>query len=92
MHVTDANMVGYQVIVSPLMANDAFKRHKLFHLLEKHNSLRKRSKRVKITKYVEQTLGKKSTLFQRAPCAKMYTRGVHEGGVPPLLTAGFEGA
>ena len=48
--------------------------------LKKHNSLRKMSKHVKITKYVEQTLRKKSRLFLRAPCAKTYTRGVHEGG------------
>ena len=47
--------------------------------LRKYNSLRKRYKRVKITKYVEQTLEKKSTLF----------------GTPPVLKrtqAGFEGA
>ena len=56
--------------------------------LKKHNSLRKRSKCVKITKYIEQTLGKKSTLFGRAPCTKTYTRGGARGGVP--LAAGFE--
>ena len=58
--------------------------------LKKDNSLRKRSKCVKITRYVEQTLGKKSTVFRRAPCAKMYTWEVHEGRVPCM--AGFEGA
>ena len=43
--------------------------------LKKDNSLRKRSKCVKITRYIEQTLGKKSTVFWRTPCAKMYTWG-----------------
>ena len=52
--------------------------------LRKHNSLRKRSKHVKITKYVEQTLGKKSTLFRRVPCAKMYTWGAGFEGAQPL--------
>ena len=73
------------------MANDAFKRHKRFHLLEKDNSLFKRSKCVKVTRYVEQTLGKKSTLFWHAPCVKMYTQGGARGGCPPFA-AGFEGA
>ena len=70
--------------VNPLMANDAFKRHKRFHLLEKYNSLRKRSKSVKITKYVEQTLGKKNSDFFGAPPALKRTHeGGARGGVPP---------
>ena len=44
--------------------------------LKKDNSLRKRSKCVKITRYIEQTLGKKSTVFWRTPCAKTYRWGV----------------
>ena len=66
---------------NPLMANDAVINGSTY--LKKHNSLRKRSKRVKITKYVEQTLGKEFRLFRRAPCAKMYTRGGARGGCPP---------
>ena len=58
--------------------------------LKKDNSLRKRSKCVKITRYIEQTLGKKSMVFQCAPCIKTYTWGCTRGC--PLLTAGFEGA
>ena len=74
---------------NPLMANDAFRRHKWFHL-KKDNSLRKRSKCMKITRYVEQTLGKISTIFQRTPCAKTYTQGCTRG--VPLLAAGSKGA
>ena len=43
--------------------------------LKKDNSLRKRSKCMKITRYVEQTLGEKIHTFSARPCAKMYTRG-----------------
>ena len=55
--------------------------------LKKDNSLRKRSKCVKINSYVEQISGKKSTVFWSAPCAKTYTRGVMSPHV-----ARFEGA
>ena len=50
--------------------------------LKKDNSLRKRSKCVKITRYVEQTLGEKSILFGTPPALKRTHGGVHEGGVP----------
>ena len=58
--------------------------------LKNNNSLRKRSESVKITRYVEQTLRKKSTVFQCAPCTKMYTWGCTKGCFP--FMAGFEGA
>ena len=45
--------------VNYLSANDACMHHKWFHLLENDSSLRKCSKGVKITNYVEQILGKK---------------------------------
>ena len=43
--------------------------------LKKDNSLRKWSKCVKITRYVEQILGKKSTGFQHTPCVKRANGG-----------------
>ena len=57
--------------------------------LKKHNSIRKRSKRVKITKYVEQTLGKKIQTFFSAPPALKRAHGGCTRGVSPLA-AGFE--
>ena len=58
--------------------------------LKKHNSLRKRSKRVKITKYVEQTFGEKNPDFFGAPPALKRAHGGVRGRVSPLV-AGFEG-
>ena len=58
--------------------------------LKKDNSLRKWSKCVKITRYVEQILGKKSTGFQHTPCIKRANGGGHERVFP--LAAWFEGA
>ena len=69
---------------NPLSANDAFRHHKQFHIIEeRQNSLRKWSKCVKITRYVEQIFRKKSTGFQRAPCAKTYTQGCMRGCLAP---------
>ena len=49
--------------------------------LKKHNSLRKMSKRVKITKYIEQTLGEKNPdFFGTPPALKRTPGGVHKGG------------
>ena len=51
--------------------------------LKKDNSLRKRSKCVKITRYIEQTLGKNSRFFGAPPVLKRTHGGVHKG-VSPL--------
>ena len=51
--------------------------------LKKHNSLRKRSKRVKITKYVEQTLGKKNPHFFGLAAG-------FEGGTAPFCEFGWK--
>ena len=71
------------------MANDVFKHHKGSTYLKKDNSLRKRFKCVKITRYVEQTLGKKIQTFGMPPALKRAHGGCTRGVCP--LAAGFEG-
>ena len=69
------------------MANDAFKRHKWFHLLEKGQFSQEKVQMCENHQIRRADFGKKIHAFRRAFCAKTYTRGVHEGVSP--LAAGF---
>ena len=67
------------------MVNDAFRRHKRFHLLEKGQLSEEKvqtceNHQIRRADFLE----KKSMGFWRAPCAKTYAWGVHKGVSSPL--------
>ena len=67
------------------MANDAFKHHKRFHLLEKAQFSQEKVQTCENHQIRRADFWEKNPLFRRAPCAKTYTRGCTRGD-----TAGFE--
>ena len=74
------------------MANDAFKRHKQFHLLEKGQFPQEKVQMCENHQIHRADFGEKNPHFFGAPpCAKVYIWGGAQGGCPPLA-AGFEGA
>ena len=68
-------------LLNPLMVNDAFKRHNGSTYLKKDNSFRKRSKCVKITRCVEQTLEKNPRFFGAPPALKCTHGGPSRQGL-----------
>ena len=57
------------------MANDAFKLHKRFHLLEKRQFSQEKVQMCENLQICRADFGKKSTVFRGAPCAKTCMRG-----------------
>ena len=66
------------------MANDAFKHHKRFHLLEKAQFSQEKVQSCENHQIRRADFGEKNPNFFGAPPALKHTHGgVHEGGVPP---------
>ena len=82
--ITDLNCVN------PLMANDAFKRHKRFHILEKAQFSQKKVQRCENHQICRADFGEKNPNFFGAPPVLKRTHGGCTRGVSPLA-AGFEG-
>ena len=77
-------LLQFSTQINPLMANDAFKRHKRFHLLEKAQFSQEKVQRCENHQICRADWGKNPNFFGAPPALKHAHGGVRE--------AGFEGA
>ena len=76
--------------LNPLMANDSFRRHKWFHLLEKGQFSQEKVQMCENHQICRADFGEKNPRFFGAPPALKHTHGGCTRGMSPLA-AGFEG-
>ena len=89
--IRNCSNLSTSIYFNPLMANDTFKHHKRFHLLEKAQFSQEKVQTCENHQIRKADFGEKNSDFFGAPPALKRTHGGVHKKVSPLA-AGFEGA